>query len=469
MMEMLGESREGRAAKDGNNLKSTKPAKRWSPGRLQFETLEPRLVPAVFLDLNVTDVGSLYLQAACTSSYYEQASLQYFGEPQASPGVSDNLHTREQIADIQHQLWEDRKLPVEHLKIEPTDAASLAPSNVLPIAPNLRVGGGGIVRGLPSQSTWPAHVFAPYIDMSQSPMFDLAGAAKTEGIQFFNLAFIAADSQNRPSWGGRNANGVDGGNFDRAVWHQIAELRSLGGDVAVSFGGPDGRELAQAIGNTGDLKDAYRRVVDAYRLERVDFNLEGAALADMPSVDRRWQAVAGLQRDLAQEGRTLDVWLTLPAGPTGLTDEALNVVRSAHRNGLELDGVNLRTIHDGASAVPTRATGTDTIQSSINAFYQLQKTFSPGNSQADVWRKIGVTPVVGGDHTAADRFTPGDAVQVRDFAQHHGVGMIGLWSLDRDRQNAKASTRVEGTASSAKQDAVEFSDIFLPFTNMVPE
>jgi hypothetical protein len=96
---------------------------------------------------------------------------------------------------------------------------------------------------------------------------------------YFNLAYVTADSQSRPSWGGSDERAIDGGAFDQQLRGQISEIRALGGDVAVSFGGPRGTDLAQAITNVEDLKNAYRSVVDAYGLKRIDFDLSNGALA----------------------------------------------------------------------------------------------------------------------------------------------------------------------------------------------
>jgi len=77
----------------------------------------------------------------------------------------------------------------------------------------------------------PAHVFAPYADMTLSPTFPLAETAQQTGNEFFTLAFIVADSAGQPAWGGRIA--ADG----HFLGDDIASLRGQGGDVIVSFGG----------------------------------------------------------------------------------------------------------------------------------------------------------------------------------------------------------------------------------------
>lgn len=313
----------------------------------------------------------------------------------------------------------------------------------------------------------PAHV-APYVDLGVWPTFDLVRAAETQHILYFNLASVTADARNRPSWAGHEQHAIDGGHFDMALRRQIAELRVLGGDVAVSFGGAKGTELALAIDNADELKNAYRGVVDAYQLRRIDFDVEGAALVDTDSIERRSQAIGQLQRELSASGRKLEVWLTLPATRAGLTNEGIEVVNSALRHGVELGGVNVK-ISDGGgeSGKNDGKTGTHTIEAAINTYYQLQKRLGPSESAADIWSKVGVTPTIG--RTGDDTFEPKDARAVLDFAEQQGVGMIGMWSLNRERQGGTEFESAGAAASGVEQGVFEFSDIFAPFTKLLPK
>src|SRR5206468_1781208 len=115
---------------------------------------------------------------------------------------------------------------------------------------------------------------------------------------------------------------------------QVSALRSMGGDVIVSFGGAANQELAQSCTTVDALAAQYQAVVDAYGLTSIDFDVEGAAVADAASIDRRSKAIAQLQHS-----RKLQVSLTLPVLPTGLTPDGLKVVRSARDNGVDVSVV----------------------------------------------------------------------------------------------------------------------------------
>ena len=59
-------------------------------------------------------------------------------------------------------------------------------------------------------------------------------------------------------------------------------------------------------------------MIDRYDARTVDFDIEGAALADVAANTRRALAIAQLARAAADDGHPLRVWLTLPVSPAGL-------------------------------------------------------------------------------------------------------------------------------------------------------
>ncbi len=109
----------------------------------------------------------------------------------------------------------------------------------------------------------------------------------------------------------------------------------------VSFGGEDRTELALYLTDLSRLVSAYQSVIDQYSLTMIDFDIERAAAADHASIDRRSAAIKQLQNTAIANGGTLEVWLTLPALPTGLTADGEYVVQSALAAGAQLAGVNI--------------------------------------------------------------------------------------------------------------------------------
>jgi hypothetical protein len=323
-----------------------------------------------------------------------------------------------------------------------------------------------VVAPQPS-APWPAHVYAPYVDMTLYPMFDLVDAAQTQGVKYFNLAFIVADAQKLPTWGGYSVYGL-GSEFDNQVRAQLSALRALGGDVVVSFGGAAGQELAQVITSPAALQSAYQSVIDAYHLTRIDFDIEGAASADRASIDRRSQAIAGLQQAAAAAGKSLQVWFTLPVLPTGLTADGLYVLQSAQRFGVQIGGVNIMAMDygDWAAPAPQGKMGDYTIQAANSLFGQLRGLYGATRSDAQLWQMVGVTPMIGVNDVTTEVFDQQEARELLAFAQQKGLGMISMWSLNRDRQNpAGRLSYPEATSSSILQSPFEFSRLFEVFTS----
>ncbi len=320
-----------------------------------------------------------------------------------------------------------------------------------------------------SALVWPAHVFAPYVDMTLTPMTNLASIAENEGVKYFSLAFITADSHGQPSWGGYLSYEVNGGAFDQAIRAQINALRGLGGDVAVSFGGAAGQELAQVITSVPALTSAYQAVINAYQLTRIDFDIEGAAEADHASIDRRSQAIAALQATAAAQGKTLQVSFTLPVLPSGLTSDGLYVLQSALKYGVKITAVNVMAMDYGDSAAPNPAgrMGTYAIDAATSVYGQLQTLYGTSLSSAQLWGMIGVTPMIGLNDDTSEVFDQAAAAQLLAFAEQKGLGEIAMWSLNRDQADpsGKAVSYVDDTSSSIVQTPYQFSKILEAFTS----
>lgn len=324
----------------------------------------------------------------------------------------------------------------------------------------------------PAPPTWSAHEFSPYVDMGLYPTYDLVSAAKTAGIRDFTLAFIVPDAAGKPSWGGYSAYEVSGTAFDLALRSQVNSLRAIGGDVMVSFGGasggPTGQELAQAITDVTALKGAYQGVIDAYNLSHIDFDIEGGAEADHASIDRRSQALAALQKDMAAAKRPLEIWLTLPVLPTGLTADGLYVVQSAIKYGVRLGGVNVMAMDYGESAAPSPKgqMGTYAIQAGTSLFGQLKTLYGTSLTDTQLWSMVGITPMIGMNDDTLEVFDQTAAQQLITWAKSKGIGRLSFWSLNRDQQNpAGALTYVDLKSSSLLQKPYEFSTIFETFVS----
>ena len=239
----------------------------------------------------------------------------------------------------------------------------------------------------------------------------------------------------------------------------------------ISCGGASGQELALAISDVAKLQQAYQSIIDAYDLAAIDFDIEGRAAADWPSIERRSRAIAGVQQAAEKARRPLKVWFTLPVLPSGLTADCVHLLEAAVAAGVRIDGVNIMCMDygDGAAPNPRGRMGTYAIQAAQSVHDQLQKLPGAKFGAVDLWSVIGICPMIGMNDTRSEVFTPADARQVLAFAQRQRLGLIAMWSLSRDKASPHGAINyVEATSSSLKQERFEFCRVFRGFSSDSP-
>ncbi|MCX4534940.1 cellulose binding domain-containing protein [Streptomyces sp. NBC_00841] len=289
--------------------------------------------------------------------------------------------------------------------------------------------------------------FAPYVDTSLYPAYDLVGTATSTGVKEFNLAFITSGGSCAPLWGGVTALGDD------HVASQIGALRAKGGDVRVSFGGAAGSELALGCTSVTDLAAAYGKVVDTYKLTKVDFDIEGGALPDTAANSRRAQAIAQVQK--SHPG--LDVSFTLPVMPEGLTQPGVDLIADAKKNGVTVGAVNIMAMDYGASY--SGDMGSYAIQAATATQAQIKGVL--GLTDTAAWKAVAVTPMIGVNDVSTEIFKVEDAAQLVQFAQQKGLGRLAMWSGTRDKECAGgAKPYADASCSSIVQEPLAFTKAF---------
>ncbi|MFG2426395.1 cellulose binding domain-containing protein [Streptomyces sp. NPDC048590] len=292
--------------------------------------------------------------------------------------------------------------------------------------------------------------FAPYVDTSLYPAYDLLDTASRTGVKEFTLAFITSGGGCAPLWGGVT------GLADDKVAAQISALRAEGGDVRVSFGGAAGAELALNCASAAELAEAYGKVVDTYGLTKVDFDIEGGALPDTAANSRRSQAIAKLQ----EEHPGLDVSFTLPVMPEGLTQPGVDLVADAAKNGVEIEAVNIMAMDYGPAY--SGDMGAYAVQAATATQAQIKGVL--GLSDAAAWKSVAVTPMIGVNDVASEIFTVEDATQLVEFAREKGLGRLAMWSGTRDAQcPGGAKPAADPTCSSIVQEPLAFTKAFGAF------
>ncbi|MGW4379238.1 cellulose binding domain-containing protein [Kitasatospora sp. NPDC004531] len=297
---------------------------------------------------------------------------------------------------------------------------------------------------------------APYVDLGAYPTPSLPALSAASGIKEFSLAFIINGSQQcTASWFGAY-DATTGWNKD-----DMDAVRAAGGDVRPSFGGANGTELAQSCTTVAALAAQYQKVVDVYTLDRVDFDIEGTAVTDHASVDRRSAALAQVQAAQHAKGRELKVSLTLPVLPSGLTADGVYILQSAKNAGLNVDLVNVMAMDFGDWAAPSPAgkMGAYAIQAAQSTQAQIRSVWT-NLTDAQAYAMVGVTPMLGQNDTASEVFGISDAQQLIAFAQQNHLGELAFWEMTRD---ANACTGSLPKCTNIPQTPYQFSKLFAAY------
>ncbi|WP_223199521.1 cellulose binding domain-containing protein [Solihabitans fulvus] len=302
----------------------------------------------------------------------------------------------------------------------------------------------------------PSGAAAPFVDAGAWPTPNLTQIAQNTGLRQFSMGFIVNGTQTcQATW--FNAFPMSDG-FELS---DITSLRAIGGDVKPSFGGEAGTELAQSCTDVTSLTAQYQSVIDTYHLTQIDFDIEGSAVADPASVDRRSQAIASLQAAAKAKGQHLSVTLTLPVLPSGLTADGVNVVRSAVNHGADVTMVNVMAMDFGNIEAPNPAgkMGTYAIASARSVHDQLAPLY-PGRTDAQVWNSVGVTSMIGQNDNADEVFTQADMRQLLAYAQQTHLGELAYWDVTRD---GNACTGSLSKCTNITQTPFEFAKIIAPY------
>lgn len=308
-----------------------------------------------------------------------------------------------------------------------------------------------------------AGVYAPYVDLSTypDPAIDVVGVQ--QGIQQFTLAYVFANGSGcTPSWSGTED--IGSGNrshFMTGIATSVKNYRANGGEIAASFGGPNGVPLMQACTSVSALKTAYQTVIDTYGLTHVDFDIEGAAQKDSAALARNFQAVAQLQSTMAAKGTPLHVTLTLPVMSSGLTSDGVSVVNAAINNKVAFDVVNIKAMNYG---IPVANMGQAAVQAAQNTYSQLDAAYKAiGQSKTDpqLWQMVGVMPMNGVNDSAGETFSFADVQSLINLAQTNNLGMLSSWSVTRDLSCPSNGTYTAVVCSGVVQKPYDYARAFL--------
>jgi chitinase len=309
------------------------------------------------------------------------------------------------------------------------------------------------------QTPW----FGGYVDVTATPTYRIEDPANAEAATVV-LSFIVAhpDDACKPSWGGHYT--MDEATSQLDLDRRAARLAEIGGEAIVSFGGLLNDELATVCTDPDDLVRAYESVIERYAVNTVDLDIEADDLDNVEAGVRRAEAIARIQQS-RDSREPLQVWLTLPVAPTGLTERGTDAISQMLEAGVDLAGVNIMTMDYGGS----RFEGQSMLEASIAAAESTHRQLGilyeqSGQSLGDrtLWKKIGLTPMIGQNDVPGEIFDLESARGLNQFAHENAIGRISMWSLNRDTAcgaNWPDLEKVSDSCSGVEQNGETFSQV----------
>jgi hypothetical protein len=77
---------------------------------------------------------------------------------------------------------------------------------------------------------------------------------------------------------------------------------------------------------------------------------------------------------------------------------------------------------------------------------------------------VGVTPMIGVNDVTTEVFTTQDAQQLLDFARSKQIGLLAMWSINRDQQSPRGATgQADAVSSGILQSPLAFSSLLAGF------
>lgn len=295
-------------------------------------------------------------------------------------------------------------------------------------------------------SSGAAKSFSPYVDMSLTTSQNLVQMVSEAGLSAVTLAFVLSSGADKIGWGGIGTIADDSLSNGTKISTIVDTLHSMGVDVTISFGGANGQEPAATATSAEALAASYQSVIDKYHVTHLDFDIEGAAIANATENATRNTALAALEK----ANPDLEVSFTLPVLTTGLTQDGINFLKAAMAAGVHIDTVNIMAMDYGAY-YDTGDMGADAISAATATLQQLHDIGLDSH--------IVITPMIGINDVSSEVFTLEDAHQLVDFVESNDlVDGIAMWSLGRDNGSVVGS--VSPVGSGLTQSDYAFSQIF---------
>lgn len=318
-------------------------------------------------------------------------------------------------------------------------------------------------QGSGGSKQWPAQVYSPYFETWVSSS-SLPSLASQSGAHYFDLGFLQAESAGSCTLTWDGSQPAESPSYQS----EIGRLKQQGGNVALAFGGESagnsGTEIADSCSDVSAIAADYEAVINTYHVTRLDMDVELNALNDSAGIERRNKAIAMTEAWAASHGYPLQIQYTLPVQPSGLQANALAVLQNAVQADAKVSLVNLMTFdyYDLPGGADMGSAGTDAA-TSVNR--QLAAVY-PKESRQELYAMEGITFLPGiDDNPSKTEVTQlSDARQILTFARDHSLGLLSIWTIQRDNGSCPGSID-SNSCSGISQGSWAFSHLVESFTS----
>jgi hypothetical protein len=287
---------------------------------------------------------------------------------------------------------------------------------------------------------------APYLYEGWGDPPNPATVMSATGIKWFTMAFVLDSGGCTPSWDGSRP--LTGG-VDQTAINQI---RSAGGDIVPSFGGWSGSKLGANCSSASALAGAIQKVIDAYGLKAIDFDVENTDEFENEAVQAKILTALKTVKTNNPGLRTIVTFGTSTTGPSYYGNRLIEQAKSLNA---DIDVFTIMPFDFGG--------GADMYGNTVNAAEglknKLKSTF--GWDDATAYAHIGISGM-NGLSDQQENTTTAIWTQIRDWANSHHIARLTFWSVNRDRPCPGGG--VTSNCSGISQNNWQFTSITAGFT-----
>eukprot|EP01132_Coremiostelium_polycephalum_P005818 gene5818-7239_t len=252
------------------------------------------------------------------------------------------------------------------------------------------------------------------------------------------LGFITLSSAHTACWAAQPTMGLD--------WAKplADDLKAANKKVVVSFGGASNAEISTQF-TVDQLVDTYTQVISLYNAFGLDFDLENG----LYDADKIVQALTKLKTT----NPNIQLSLTLPTMPTGLTDTGMGLVNKFAPLKVTVNGMAMDYYQQSTQM------GKDAVSAATSIHQQLKQVYTD-LSDAQVYQKVGVTPMIGLNDDLTN-FKVSDATIVGDYVRIQNLNFVAFWDLNRDNPSSYSYVDLTSSSNNNQTTPGEYSRAFV--------